>query len=298
MKRSTAMILTIVSILLCGCPGLAVCVGAVETPALVASLVAQGKLPADNLMASMWVTRLVLGLIALVLIAIPVIIGLVFLRKPKAAKMQPVVASMPMSTPPARPPMQQPPAMVSRPAPVYVPPAPAPEPEPLPPVYMAPAPAPEPEPLPPAPEPEPPFADIPPAPVAPEMPPEDQPEEPAVQVFATVETPAPSMLEGATRLASNWCLVFVSGPNPVSTVVLGKKVSFGRSAENDVAVLDPLVSRQHAVVELSGGGYLVTDLGSANGTFINDDPVTTPTRLRVGDQVKFGGTVFRFQPSY
>jgi pSer/pThr/pTyr-binding forkhead associated (FHA) protein len=106
------------------------------------------------------------------------------------------------------------------------------------------------------------------------------------------------MLEGATRLASSWCLVFVSGPSPVSTVVLGKKVSFGRSGENDVAVLDPLVSRQHAVVELSGGGYLVTDLGSANGTFINDAPVTTPTRLHVGDQVKFGGTVFRFQPLY
>ena len=61
---------------------------------------------------------------------------------------------------------------------------------------------------------------------------------------------------------------------------------------------DPSVSRQHAVVELSGGGYLVTDLGSANGTFINDAPVITPTRLRVGDQVKFGGTVFRFQPLY
>ena len=186
MKRSTAMILTIVSILLCGCPGLAVCVGAVETPALVASLVAQGKLPADNLMASMWVTRLVLGLIALVLIAIPVIFGLVFLRNPKAAKMQPVVASMPMSTPPARPPMQQPHANVSTPAtvppayvppapapkpeplpPVYVPLAPAPEPEPLPPVYVPPAPAPEPEPLPAAFEPEPPFAAIPPAPAAP-----------------------------------------------------------------------------------------------------------------------------------
>jgi pSer/pThr/pTyr-binding forkhead associated (FHA) protein len=130
------------------------------------------------------------------------------------------------------------------------------------------------------------------------MPPADQPEEPAPQVFSTVETPAPSMLEGATRLASNWCLVFVSGPSPVSTVVLGKKVSFGRSAENDIAILDPLVSRQHAVVELSGGGYLVTDLASANGTFVNDAPVTTPTRLRVGDQVKFGGTVFRFQPLY
>jgi pSer/pThr/pTyr-binding forkhead associated (FHA) protein len=80
--------------------------------------------------------------------------------------------------------------------------------------------------------------------------------------------------------------------------VLAKKVSLGRSSENDIPILDPLVSRQHALVELSGGGYLVTDLGSANGTYINDVPLTAPVLLRVGDLVKFGGTVFRFQPIY
>ena len=137
-------------------------------------------------------------------------------------------------------------------------------------------------------------------PAVPEARPEDQPEEPASPVFDTLETPAPPMLEGATRLASNWALVFVSGPSPVSTVVLGKRVSFGRNADNDVAILDPLVSRQHALVEsvAGGGGYQVTDLNSANGTFINDVPLTAPAHLRVGDLVKFGGTVFRFQPLY
>ena len=123
-------------------------------------------------------------------------------------------------------------------------------------------------------------------------------------VFATIEEPAPFLQEdnrapdSATRIASTWCLVFVSGPSPVSTIVLGKKVSLGRSAENDIPVLDPLISRQHALVELSGSGYLVTDLGSANGTYINDVPLTAPASLRVGDLVKFGGTVFRFQPLY
>ena len=71
-----------------------------------------------------------------------------------------------------------------------------------------------------------------------------------------------------------------------------------RDQRVDVAILDPLVSRQHALVELDSGGYLVTDLNSANGTFINDAPLTAPVRLRVGDLVKFGGTVFRFQPLY
>jgi SARP family transcriptional regulator, regulator of embCAB operon len=147
-------------------------------------------------------------------------------------------------------------------------------------MVQPPAPAAEPEPLPP-------VQEQPPAAEAPVAPPEEQPVE-----------AAPPMLDGATRLASSWCLVFVSGPNPVSTIVLGKKVTLGRSAENDVTILDPLVSRQHALVELSGGGYLVADLHSANGTFINDVPVTETARLRVGDLVKFGGTVFRFQPFY
>ena len=141
----------------------------------------------------------------------------------------------------------------------------------------------------------------PPAPAA-----EPEPLPPVEEQLPAAEAPvaqpgemfAPPMLDGATRLASKWSLVFVSGPSPVSTIVLGKKVTLGRSADNDVTILDPLVSRQHATVELSGGGYLVADLHSANGTFINDVPVTETARLRVGDLVKFGGTVFRFQPFY
>ncbi len=121
---------------------------------------------------------------------------------------------------------------------------------------------------------------------------------PPPAVFATLEEPVPFQPDSATMIASAWCLVFVSGPSQLKPVVLGKRASLGRSNENDVVIFDPLVSRQHALIELSGGGYLVSDLGSANGTFINDVPLSAPTRLRVGDLIKFGGTVFRFQPLY
>ncbi len=303
MNRTTAMILTIASILLCGCPGLAFCVFAVyaftvSPQTLLEAIQAQGfnVTNSGNLPAELMASKIILMLIAVVLIAIPIIIGLVTLRNSKRAKLQPAAASRPVSMAPARPVMYEQPAVVSRPA--AEPPArpamnqpPAPQPTPVVPVYEPPTPAPEPEPQPPA---------MPPDPAAPVAPPENQPEEALPQVFATVEAPAPAVPEGATRVASTWCLVFVSGPSPVSTIVLEKKVSVGRSAENDVAILDPLVSRQHAVVELApaGGGYQVTDLGSANGTFINDAPLTGPAHLRVGDLVKFGGTVFRFQPLY
>ena len=287
MKRTTAIILTLASILLCGCPGLAACAISVYALTLTPQtlLIALQNYGFDansvgNPEVGLWAARLVWGVVALVLILIPIVVGLVTLRKPKGTKMQPAMAARPVVVPPARPPMQEPPAMVSWQAPAppaYVPPA-----------YVSPThpPAPEPEPLPPA------------IPPVQEQTPENQPEEASAQVFPTVEMPAPSTPEGATRLASNWCLVFVSGPSTVSTVLLGKKVSLGRSPENDVTIADPLMSRQHAVIELVGGSYQVTDLGSANGTAINDVLLTGPTHLNVGDQVKFGGTVFRFQPVY
>jgi len=332
MKRTPAIILTLVSILLCGCPGLAVCAlsayALTPNSQLLQNIGISGSSPAASIAGIV---------VALVLILIPIVVGIITLRKPKAANMQPAVAPRPAPMPAARAPVQQPPAMVSRPAPApapqptpqvyqapvapsqpeplppaapptYEPPAPVqqPEPEPLPPappVYVPPAPVEqiEPEPLPPAPA-MPPAEEQAPAPEVseePAVPPEDQPEEAAPpQVMPDVEMPLPPVLDGATRLASNWCLAFVSGPFPVSTIVLGKKVSVGRSPENDVVIADPLISRQHAIVELVGGTYQVTDLGSANGTAINDVLLTEPAHLKVGDLVKFGGTVFRFQPSY
>ncbi len=67
----------------------------------------------------------------------------------------------------------------------------------------------------------------------------------------------------------------------------------GRDAANRIRLHDTEVSRRHAEFRRIDGGYQVADLGSANGTFVNNKRVRTAT-LQVGDHVSIGQTVFVF----
>ena len=58
---------------------------------------------------------------------------------------------------------------------------------------------------------------------------------------------------------------------------------------------DPTVSTRHAEVALRGGLFVVTDLGSTNGTFVNNQRITQPTRLADGDLLRFGNTQLKFR---
>ncbi|MEC3918950.1 FHA domain-containing protein [Nocardia sp. CDC160] len=82
------------------------------------------------------------------------------------------------------------------------------------------------------------------------------------------------------------------GPN----VLIGKRsVSQGVHPDIDLSVApaDIAVSRSHAILHLDAGGVTVTDLGSTNGTCLNDSPEPiapkTPVRLRPGDRIHVGG---------
>ena len=68
-------------------------------------------------------------------------------------------------------------------------------------------------------------------------------------------------------------------------------VSFGRSERSTFPLEDPYVSEHHARLYQEGGDWLVEDLGSTNGTFLNQVKVTTPTPVVAGDQVGIGKTV-------
>lgn len=68
----------------------------------------------------------------------------------------------------------------------------------------------------------------------------------------------------------------------------------GRGPYNHVVIDDPRVSRQHAKVSPEDGEHVVHDLGSANGTFVNDEPVKR-RKLVEGDLVRFGPFRFRFE---
>lgn len=71
----------------------------------------------------------------------------------------------------------------------------------------------------------------------------------------------------------------------------GDVLVVGRSSRADLSLADRAMSREHARVRKDDVGWWIEDLGSHNGTRLNEVPVTGPQRLRDGDTVSVGGSV-------
>ena len=87
-------------------------------------------------------------------------------------------------------------------------------------------------------------------------------------------------------------VVLVSGREAGSGFAIDReRVILGRGPGVDRAFDDPAMSRQHAAIELSGGGLRIRDLGSTNGILLNGTPVTA-AELHHGDRFEIGGRSF------
>ncbi len=73
------------------------------------------------------------------------------------------------------------------------------------------------------------------------------------------------------------------------------ELSLGRSPESDVFIGDRRVSRRHAKICWEEGYYVLRDLGSANGTFLNGRHIQRPNPLHTGDEIVIGSAQFIFQ---
>ena len=92
--------------------------------------------------------------------------------------------------------------------------------------------------------------------------------------------------------SSAFRIIVRTGPNPGTVTELTKEVSLiGRDVTNDVVIGDAEVSRQHSRITRTPGGYVLEDLGSTNGTFVNGERLTTPRVLNPGDLIALGETV-------
>jgi DNA-binding NarL/FixJ family response regulator len=90
--------------------------------------------------------------------------------------------------------------------------------------------------------------------------------------------------------------VEVEGPQGHRLVELtSDRSTLGRATTNDVVILvDPSVSRLHAVIERYPTGFCLRDLGSANGTFLNGQRVMTEVRVHTGDEIRLGDSRLTF----
>ena len=87
-------------------------------------------------------------------------------------------------------------------------------------------------------------------------------------------------------------LVIQSGKLQGKRLLLpAKEMVVGRDEDCDLRIGSSSVSRKHCTIKKSADGILVTDLGSQNGTFVNDVPIKAPTLLREGDVLRIGSTL-------
>jgi hypothetical protein len=83
-----------------------------------------------------------------------------------------------------------------------------------------------------------------------------------------------------------WYLTISKGPKAGSAYPLpAATLTIGRQAGNQIVIDDPMVSRRHARLTWQGTTFLLEDLGSANGTWVNNARITGPTLLRAGDVI-------------
>lgn len=74
---------------------------------------------------------------------------------------------------------------------------------------------------------------------------------------------------------------------------LSEAVTLGRG-DVEIRLEDPFASSRHARISREGHVVVIEDLGSTNGTYLNDEPLTGPQPLREGDRIRIGDSEFQY----
>ncbi len=86
----------------------------------------------------------------------------------------------------------------------------------------------------------------------------------------------------------------LKGGKPVFSLQVKDSLTLGRSPDNDLQIFDAKVSRYHCLIEKEENEFIVRDLDSSNGTFVNGKPVSVRT-LSDNDEIRLGATILRFE---
>ncbi len=89
-------------------------------------------------------------------------------------------------------------------------------------------------------------------------------------------------------------IVFGVGPRAGGAFTFEGAVTVGRATDVDLRLEDTTVSRHHAKLRPASGGWLITDLDTHNGSFVNGRRIGQPTLLQEGDRLQFGAVITTF----
>jgi len=71
-----------------------------------------------------------------------------------------------------------------------------------------------------------------------------------------------------------------------------EKITIGRDSSNVIVLTDKDVSRKHAEIQIKSKGPFIKDLGSTNGTFVNNERISGERLLQIGDLISMGSNIF------
>jgi hypothetical protein len=83
------------------------------------------------------------------------------------------------------------------------------------------------------------------------------------------------------------------GHNPGVAYDVSRGATLGRG-DVEIRLEDPFASARHARISRQGHVFVIEDLGSTNGTYLNDEPLNGPQPLHVGDRIRIGDCEFSY----
>lgn len=122
--------------------------------------------------------------------------------------------------------------------------------------------------------------------------------EPVMQQAPVSSPPTGANTVGGANasLQSAHRLVITSGPRSGTELALGRDpITIGRSAESGLVIRDDYTSTHHARLLLWNDEWMIQDLDSTNGTFLDSRRVTVPTQIPLDTPIKIGTTTFELR---
>lgn len=116
--------------------------------------------------------------------------------------------------------------------------------------------------------------------------------------FELSDTKSSALMAKPVEHDQQCCLVRIYPPGVTGSLLplAFRRMTIGRDQGCTIEIPDDFLSRTHAILDLTEDGYRITDCQSRNGTFVNDERVTTHA-LRPGDQIRMGNHIFKYLSS-